>query len=85
MNGASAALMVSDVPFPTAVGAVRIGKLEGGDFVVNPTDEQMLTADMDLVVAGTDEAILMVEAARTRCPRPRSSTPSTSRTRRSRS
>lgn len=62
MNGASAALMVSDVPFPTAVGAVRIGKLEGGDFVVNPTDEQMLTADMDLVVAGTDEAILMVEA-----------------------
>src|SRR4051794_3965368 len=62
MNGASAALMVSDVPFPTAVGAVRIGKLEGGDFVVNPTDEQLLTADMDLVVAGTDEAILMVEA-----------------------
>src|SRR3954463_5744365 len=62
MNGASAALMVSDVPFPTAVGAVRIGKLEGGDFVVNPTEEQLLTADMDLVVAGTDEAILMVEA-----------------------
>jgi polyribonucleotide nucleotidyltransferase len=62
MNGASAALMVSDIPFPTAVGAVRIGKLEGGDFVVNPTDEQLLTADMDLVVAGTDEAILMVEA-----------------------
>src|SRR3954451_8228570 len=62
MNGASATLMVSDVPFPTAVGAVRIGKLEGGDFVVNPTDEQLLTADMDLVVAGTDEAILMVEA-----------------------
>jgi len=62
MNGASAALMVSDVPFPMAVGAVRIGKLEGGDFVVNPTEEQLLTAEMDLVVAGTDEAILMVEA-----------------------
>jgi polyribonucleotide nucleotidyltransferase len=62
MNGASAALMVSDIPFPTPVGAVRIGKLEGGDFVVNPTEEQLLTADMDLVVAGTDEAILMVEA-----------------------
>src|SRR5690349_15347704 len=62
MNGASAALMVSDVPFPMAVGAVRIGKVEGGDFVVNPTEEQLLTADMDLVVAGTDEALLMVEA-----------------------
>src|SRR3954466_13382308 len=62
MNGASAALMVSDIPFPTAVGAVRIGKVEGGDFVVNPTEEQLLTADMDLVVAGTDEALLMVEA-----------------------
>src|SRR3954454_16451249 len=51
MNGASAALMVSDIPFPQPVGAVRIGKVEGGDFVVNPTDEQLLTADMDLVVA----------------------------------
>src|SRR5205085_8904529 len=52
MNGASAALMVSDIPFPQPVGAVRIGKVEGGDFVVNPTEEQLLTADMDLVVAG---------------------------------
>ena len=42
MNGASAALMISDVPYPTAVGAVRIGKIEG-NFVVNPTDEQLLT------------------------------------------
>ena len=61
MNGASAALMVSNIPFPTPVGAVRIGKVEG-NFVVNPTEEQQLTADLDLVVAGTDEAILMVEA-----------------------
>src|ERR687895_1473245 len=61
MNGASAALMVSSIPFPTPVGAVRIGKIEG-NFVVNPSDEQQLTADLDLVVAGTDEAILMVEA-----------------------
>jgi polyribonucleotide nucleotidyltransferase len=61
MNGASAALMVSNIPFPTPVGAVRIGKVEG-NFVINPTDEQQLTADLDLVVAGTDEAILMVEA-----------------------
>ena len=61
MNGASAALMISNIPFPTPVGAVRIGKVEG-NFVVNPTEEQQLTADLDLVVAGTDEAILMVEA-----------------------
>ncbi|HKG16561.1 MAG TPA: polyribonucleotide nucleotidyltransferase, partial [Solirubrobacteraceae bacterium] len=57
MNGASAALMVSSIPFPTPVGAVRIGKVEG-NFVVNPTEEQQLTADLDLVVAGTEEAIL---------------------------
>src|SRR5689334_7686031 len=67
MNGASAALMVSDIPFPTPVGAVRIGKIEG-NFVVNPTDEQLLTAEMDLVVAGTDEALLMVEAGANEVP-----------------
>src|SRR5215213_7963195 len=61
MNGASAALMISNIPFPTPVGAVRIGKVDG-NFVINPTEEQQLTADLDLVVAGTDEAILMVEA-----------------------
>src|SRR5438094_6315317 len=67
MNGASAALMISDIPFPTAVGAVRIGKVEG-NFVINPTEEQLQTADMDLVVAGTDEAILMVEAGANEVP-----------------
>src|SRR5919112_3990977 len=67
MNGASAALMISDVPYPTAVGAVRIGKVEG-NFVVNPTEEQLLTADMDLVVAGTDEAVLMVECGANEVP-----------------
>src|SRR5829696_5443862 len=67
MNGASAALMVSDVPFPEPVGAVRIGKIEG-NFVVNPTEEQMLEADMDLVVSGTEAAILMVEAGANEVP-----------------
>src|SRR5881398_2066465 len=41
MNGASAALMVSDIPFPTPVGAVRIGKIEG-NFVVNPNEEDLV-------------------------------------------
>src|SRR3954452_24619821 len=67
MNGASAALMVSDIPFPEPVGAVRIGKGEG-NFVINPTEEQMLEADMDLVVSGTAEAILMVEAGANEVP-----------------
>jgi polyribonucleotide nucleotidyltransferase len=67
MNGASTALMISDIPFPAPVGAVRIGKVEG-NFVVNPTEEALLTADMDLVVAGTEEAILMVEAGANEVP-----------------
>jgi polyribonucleotide nucleotidyltransferase len=62
MNGASAALMVSDIPFPMPVGAVRIGKDEDGAFVVNPEEESLLEGDLDLIVAGTEEAILMVEA-----------------------
>src|SRR5215208_2797110 len=67
MNGASAALMVSDIPFPQPVGAVRIGKIEG-NFVVNPGEEAMQEADMDLVVSGTDEAILMVECGANEVP-----------------
>jgi polyribonucleotide nucleotidyltransferase len=61
MNGASAALAVSDIPFPTQMAAVRIGKLEG-KFVVNPAEPDLPESELDLVVAGTDDAILMVEA-----------------------
>ncbi|MBI4898765.1 MAG: polyribonucleotide nucleotidyltransferase [Actinobacteria bacterium] len=64
MNGASAALMISDIPFDTPVGAVRVG-LVGGNFVVNPEEESLLAegeSRLDLVVAGTEKAILMVEA-----------------------
>jgi polyribonucleotide nucleotidyltransferase len=62
MNGASAALMISDVPFAGPVGAVRIGKIDG-NFVVNPSEEDLLeNSDLDLVVAGSEDAILMVEA-----------------------
>ena len=68
MNGASAALMVSDIPFPTPVGAVRVGKIDG-NFVVNPSEEDLFEgADLDLIVAGTDEAILMVEAGANEIP-----------------
>src|SRR5215813_12450949 len=61
MNGASAALAISPVPVEKHVGAVRIGKLDG-DFVVNPSEESHEELELDLIVAGTDEAILMVEA-----------------------
>ncbi len=61
MNGASAALAISPVPVAAHVGAVRVGKLDG-DFVVNPSEEDLSELDLDLIVAGTDEAILMVEA-----------------------
>ncbi len=60
MNGASAALAVSHIPVSAHVGAVRIGKLDG-DFVINPREETYDDLEMDLIVAGTDEAILMVE------------------------
>ena len=60
MNGASAALAISEIPVAKYVGAVRVGKLDG-DFVVNPDEESLAELDMDLIVCGTDEAILMVE------------------------
>src|ERR1700732_5168232 len=60
MNRASAALMISDIPRPTPVGAVRSGKIDG-NFVVNPREEDLLAGgtDLDLTVAGTEDAILM--------------------------
>ncbi len=61
MNGASAALAISEIPVAKHVGAVRVGKLDG-DFVVNPEEERLEELEMDLIVSGTDEAILMVEA-----------------------
>ena len=72
MNGASAALMISDIPLPTPVGAVRIGKIDG-NFVVNPPEEDLLadaenSSDLDLIVAGTEDAILMVEAGANEIP-----------------
>ena len=61
INGASAALMVSGCPFNTPVGAVRVGLVDGR-FVVNPTHQQRAEAALEIVVAGTEDAVVMVEA-----------------------
>ncbi len=61
VNGASAALMISDIPWGGPVGAIRVGLIEG-ELVLNPNVAQMETSTLDLRIAGTKEAILMVEA-----------------------
>jgi len=61
INGASAALSISSIPFMGPVGAVRVGYIDGA-FVTNPTNTQLDESQLDLVVAGTREAVMMVEA-----------------------
>jgi DNA polymerase III epsilon subunit family exonuclease len=58
---ASAALTISEIPFMGPIGAVRIGRIDG-EFVVNPTIADLERSDLDLVVSGTRDAIMMVEA-----------------------
>lgn len=57
---ASAALVLSDIPLVKPIGAVRVGYVDGL-FVINPTTEEMKTSKLDLVLAGTEDAILMIE------------------------
>ena len=58
--GASAALTISDIPFDAPMGEVRVGRING-EFVVNPTHQQLKLSDLELVVAGTVDSIMMVE------------------------
>ena len=58
---AGAALALSDIPFPKAVAAVRVGRDEDHNFIVNPTLPQYETGGLDVVVAGTNDAVMMVE------------------------
>src|SRR5213593_3415515 len=67
MNGASAALCLSGIPFDGPVGAVRVGQVDG-QFVVNPTTEQKNASTLELVIAGTEDAVLMVEAGAKEVP-----------------
>lgn len=61
INAASASLSISDIPWAGPVGAVRIGKIDG-ELIINPTFEEMEYSSLDLRVAGTKDAILMVES-----------------------
>jgi len=68
MVGASAALALSDLPFDGPIGAVRVGRSLDGEFILNPTYDQIAESDLDLVVAGTKDAITMVEAGANEVP-----------------
>lgn len=67
INAASAAIMISDIPWGGPVGAVRVGRVNG-EFVINPTYPEIEASDLDLRIAGTKDAILMVECGANEVP-----------------
>ena len=67
INGASAALCVSDIPFIGPIGAVRVGRVNG-QFVANPTHTEREQSDLDLVYVGTENDVLMIEGAAKEVP-----------------
>ena len=67
LNGASAALSVSDVPFAGPVGAVRVGRVNG-EFVANPTHDERAQSDLDLVYVGTENDVIMIEGSAQELP-----------------
>ena len=67
MIGASAALAISGIPFNGPIAGARVGYIDGS-YVLNPSKEQLLTSELDLVVAGTDSAVLMVESEASELP-----------------
>ena len=67
MNGASAALALSGIPFEGPIGAVRVGYVDGR-FVTNPTTAEQAASSLELVIAGTEDAVLMVEAGAREVP-----------------
>jgi polyribonucleotide nucleotidyltransferase len=67
INGASAALMISQIPWDGPIGAVRVGFVDG-EIVVNPTESDLAGSTLDMVVAGTHDAIMMVEGESDQVP-----------------
>jgi len=62
LNGASAALCISDIPFAGPIGAVRVGRIKG-EFVANPTHDERAESDLDLVYVGTENDLIMIEGS----------------------
>ena len=67
MNGASAALSISDIPFAGPIGAVRVGRVNG-EFVANPTHDERAQSDLDLVYVGTENDVIMIEGSAKEMP-----------------
>src|SRR2546429_7525598 len=67
LNGASAALCVSDIPFAGPIGAVRVGRVNG-QFVANPTHTEREQSDLDLVYVGTENDVIMIEGSANELP-----------------
>ena len=70
VNGASAALMISDVPWNGPIGCVRLGQIDG-EFVVNPTNEQMYDSTLDLIYVGSEKEMMMIEGSADQIPEDR--------------
>ena len=67
MNGASAALCLSDIPFAGPIGAVRVGRVDG-QFVINPTHDERENSDLDLIYVGNKQDVIMIEGAADELP-----------------
>ncbi|PYK24483.1 MAG: polyribonucleotide nucleotidyltransferase [Verrucomicrobia bacterium] len=67
LNGASAALSISDIPFAGPIGAVRVGRVNG-EFVANPTHDERAQSDLDLVYVGTENDVIMIEGSAKEMP-----------------
>ncbi|MEJ6622269.1 MAG: polyribonucleotide nucleotidyltransferase [Opitutae bacterium] len=70
VNGASAALMISDIPWNGPIGCVRLGEING-EFVVNPTNEQMYDSALDLIYVGSEKEMMMIEGSADQMPEDR--------------
>src|SRR5204863_3664290 len=67
VNGASAALCISDISFAGPIGAVRVGRING-EFVANPTHDERANSDLDLIYVGTENDVIMIEGSADELP-----------------
>ena len=70
VNGASAALMISDIPWNGPIGCIRLGEIDG-EFIVNPTNEQMYDSTLDLIYVGNEKEMMMIEGSADQMPEDR--------------